>query len=160
MKVLSIIALLMAFAFSGKAQSGVRAVFLEAGGPAGYGSVNVQGRLLQLKQSTFELRIGYGTYRFRGVEGSFHPDVIVPLGVYFRHARFERWSIGAGITGAGIQRFEGNQLKTVWGVSGFETVSFRYLNKTHWKFDVSAYILHEPQKNIRPWAGLGFAYWF
>lgn len=135
-------------------------IMLEAGGPAGYFSVNFKYTAFQMVSSSIEGRIGYGTYRLAGVKGQFHPDIIIPVGLAYRHTKFLRWSIGGGITFSGIQKYEGNDLKTVWGVAGFESISFQFVDKAHFQSNVTAYLLNEKQKPFRPWGGVSFTYLF
>jgi hypothetical protein len=138
-----------------------RGIMLEAGGPAGYISVNYISNRIELDpNSSVRVRVGYGTYRLNGINGKFHPDIIVPIGLMYRHTRFLRWSVGAGITVSGIQRYAGNDLKTVWGIAGFENISFQFIDKEHFQANVTAYLLNEKQKPFRPWGGLSFTYLF
>ena len=156
MKKLLIIWLFSAYAFFSNAQGGV---MLEAGGPAGYFSVNYM-LPMSTPSGRLEPRIGFGTYRLTGVTGNFRPDIIVPIGFSSTIRWVKRLWIGAGITVSGIQRYEGNELKTDWSVAGFESVSYRFLDKEHFAANVTAYVLNEPQKPFRPWGGLSFTYQF
>ncbi len=138
-----------------------RGIMLEAGGPAGYFSVNYLSNRVELTpNSSAQIRVGYGTYRLNGVNGKFHPDIIVPIGLMYKHTRFLRWNVGAGITVSGIQRYTGNDLKIVWGLAGFENISFQFIRKEHFQANVTAYLLNEKQKPFRPWGGLSFTYLF
>lgn len=157
MKNLLLIFLFTAFACKVDAQSGV---MLEAGGPGGYYSVNYKGYLMIGAGPTLKWRLGYSTYRVMGVKGDFHPDVIVPFGFEYYIPGIKRLSAGAGLTFSGIQGYSGDKLKTVWRTSGFESVSFDFLQKEHAVASVTAYLLNEPQKPFRPWAGVSFTYLF
>lgn len=132
---------------------------LEAFGPAGYYSVNFVSTLA-LPRGSIDARLGYSTYRLFGINGDFHPDIIVPLGFAWNFAAVEGLSLGAGLTFSGIQRYHVNDLKTEWSLSGFESVAYRFMNRKHISAKLTAYVLNEPQKPFRPWGGLSLSYLF
>lgn len=143
--------------FSLVAKAQYRGAMLEAGGPAGYGSLNYL-RIADYGAGKIEARVGYGTYRFTGVTGKFHPDVIVPLGLGFTTPLSQRLWFGGGITISGIQAYKGNDLVTNWHTLGFERVSFAFLKKENFLATATVYVLNEHEKHFRPWGGLSFSY--
>lgn len=156
MKNAAILLLFTVFVSRANAQGGV---MFEAGGPGGYFSINVTS-FVNVSKFTLKPRLGYSTYRLTSVEGKFHPDIIVPLGLEFCVPNVNRFRPGAGLTFSGIQSYSGNELRTVWRTSAFESLTFEFIRKEHVVSSVTAYILNEPQKHFRPWAGVSFTYLF
>lgn len=141
-----------------KAQGGV---MLEAGGPAGYGSLNFTTTGFNIGPSgILDTRIGYGTYRFTGIKGNFHPDLIIPIGLSYSDERLHRLGLGFGVTFSGIQQFRENDLKTIWTTTTFEELSFKIIARQKAVLKISGYVLNEKQKSFRPWGGLSYTYFF
>jgi hypothetical protein len=57
-------------------------IYLEAGGPGGLGSVNIEHFLFTNNNQNLGARFGLGVSRFRDFENSLNPDFFIPFGIF------------------------------------------------------------------------------
>lgn len=82
----------------------LNAVYIEALGMGGYGSVNYERLLFYQKKMHLGLRLGIGTYRLRDFEMNFNPDLTVPFSIHAYYGKTHHIEIGAGQTFTSIVR--------------------------------------------------------
>jgi hypothetical protein len=89
-------------------------IYLEAGGPGGIGSVNIEHHSFEREKFNIGARFGIGTTGFRNFEDEFQPDFFVPFGIYsnFRLMKSKRnglfLNIGAGLIYASTVHIDEN----------------------------------------------------
>lgn len=77
-------------------------IFIEAGGPGGYGSINYE-YLFDLNQKIkFSGRVGLGTYKIIDFKNSFNPDITMPLSVSCFYGGNHNLELGIGETFSSI----------------------------------------------------------
>ena len=69
--------------FSLHAQKEMNHLFIEAGGPAEYGSFNYERIIVQKANFTFANRIGLSMNNFKDYNGNFNPTILIPLNITF-----------------------------------------------------------------------------
>lgn len=57
-------------------------IYMEAGGPGGIGSVNIEHHSFEKEKFNIGARFGIGSTGFRNFEDKFQPDFFVPFGIY------------------------------------------------------------------------------
>ncbi len=163
----STIALVLPLAMHGASRTdtltkATQAVFVEALGSAGLGSMNYERSLLNAGRVNVGARIGVGTIHLRNFEQRFDPDLIVPVGVFATWGGRFRAEIGGGaaitsITYPDPVTFEPARRAEVqaWSSIGFRFsnpgggVLFRFAYTPLWEFG-----------NLRHWGGVSFGYSF
>ncbi|MDQ3191054.1 MAG: hypothetical protein M3Q58_05620 [Bacteroidota bacterium] len=138
-------------------------LYIEAGGIAGYGSVNYEKFLL--KKNNFKLvsRIGISTYHLRDYTTRFNPDIIIPLAVNFLFGKNHNVEFGVGQTFTKIvysPSFDINP-KRKTNLSSNITIGYRY-HKTEggFVFRCGYTPIIENNKYFRHWAGISFGFAF
>ncbi len=138
-------------------------IFLEAGGAAGYGSLNYERFFFQTHQSTVSIRLGLGTYRIKDYTNTINPDIIVPITLYGTFGRNHQLELGMG--------------QTITSLVQANHTSFRKERKTHLNTHFSfGYRFYQKKKGLffscaytpsielnnpyRHWAGIAFGYVF
>jgi hypothetical protein len=138
-------------------------IYLEAGGPGGYGSLNYEWTCYHKKNILLTLRIGAGTYHLNDYTTKFNPDILVPLAINACYGKNHKLEIGVGQTFAAIVKAsetDFNPKRVVNFHSNF-SIGYRYQKKTSGIFFRCAYTpVIEFNRHFRHWAGISIGYSF
>ena len=74
------------------------ALYAEALGPGGFGSVNYEQPLVRSGGGEARLRAGIGSMRFRDFTGRLNPDLTLPVGAILTYGHKWRPELGGGVT--------------------------------------------------------------
>ncbi len=85
-------------------------IYVEAGGVAGYMSLNYERILFLRDKSAISAKIGYSTYHLTDGNKKFNPDIILPVGVNYLFIHKPGFIIGAGQMYTGILKFNRESL--------------------------------------------------
>jgi hypothetical protein len=141
----------------------VNALYLEAGGAAGYGSVNYERIFVHHNRLSLSARIGCGTYRLKDYTTHSNPDVLIPLAINACYGKNHKIECGAGQTIATTVQAAGSEFKPK-RTTGFHTIlsiGYRYQKDTNGLFFRCAYTpVIEFNRHFLHWAGISIGYSF
>lgn len=138
-------------------------IYLEAGGAAGYGSLNFERILFHQHGFSLSGRIGCGTYRLKDYTTHFNPDVLVPLTIQACYGNDHKIECGAGqaITSTVQAARTDFKPERSIGLHTIFSIGYRYQKNTNGLFFRCAYTpVIEFNRYFRHWAGLSLGYSF
>lgn len=139
------------------------AIYLEAGGAAGYGSINYEKSILHHRDLTLHIRMGVGTFRIVDYTRDFNPDLLIPLSLHFLFGRDHHLEVGAGNTFSSIVHAENETFapERDFGFHAHFFLGYRYQKKEGGILLRGGYTpLIESYRNFRHWAGISVGYAF
>ena len=138
-------------------------IYIEAGGAAGYYSINYERSICCCNYLTVAARIGLSSYHLRDYTARFNPDVLVPLTLNSYYGKNHKLELGAGGTIANVVYANKTDFKPR-RIATFHSVllmGYRYQKSSGGAFFRVAYTpIIEFNKHFRHWAGLSFGYAF
>jgi hypothetical protein len=149
--------------FAGSRNIAGNLVYAELLGKGGYGSINYERLVLHNDLYSAGLRIGVGTYNIRDFEGSFNPDLIIPVSLHLCFFRPHSFETGIGNTFSSIVHVDQSGWHPVrynrMSVSSF--LGYRY-NKTEGGvlFRAGYMPVLEFYRRFVHWGGISFGYSF
>lgn len=138
------------------------AIYVEALGAAGLGSLNVERTFLHDRNWSVGARVGAGTIHLRDHEHSFNPDVIVPIGVFSTwggRLRAEA-AAGAAITSMTYPDPETFAAARRTEVQAWSSIGLRWTQPTGGLLLRIAYTPLLEFGRLRHWGGLSIGYCF
>ncbi len=138
-------------------------VLIEAGGSGGYGSLNYEYLLKEVKSLTFSARIGLSTYHLSDYTHTVNPDVIMPLAIYAYYGNQHHIDIGIGQTLSSVVYADGSTYEPSRIVQFHTNLSlgYRYQNNEGGMVYKVAYApIIENNSSLRNWASFSVGYAF
>ena len=137
-------------------------LFIDIGGPGGYGSVNFGYQIKKINKLKFSSRVGLATYRLFDFNNNFNPDIIIPLGinVYFGSKSNIDFELGQTISSIVYAEKNNYQPRRRTRLNTNFFIGYRYQSKKGFLYKVGYAPLIENQKIFRHWASLTIGYNF
>lgn len=156
MRIVSLLFLLFSF-FSLVAQNDSlpkKAILLELGGNAGYGSLNFEYSFFQKNKIKLASRIGLGTYKIIDFEHKFNPDIIVPVNLALLYGQKNKLEFGLGFTFANHPLLILDNKTRKNSLAGNAVIGYRIETKKNFIFKFAFTPMFENEKIFRPWFGI------
>ncbi len=137
-------------------------IYLEIGGPGGYGSLNYERVLFHKQYLTVAARVGLSIYHVRDYTNQFNPDLIIPVSIGAYYGRQHNIEMAIGQTIANIVH-AGPDFKPArkTDLHTHFSVGYRYQKNTAGFIFRCAYTpILEFNKHLRHWAGVSIGYSF
>ncbi len=139
------------------------AVYIEARGLGGYGSLNYE-RIVPLKKSiSLGIRLGLSTYKIKDFMGKINPDIIVPISLNGLYGKKHKIEFGIGQTISSLVKIDYSSWTPHREVKFSTTFSigYRYQKNTggliyRWSYTP----IIEFNKYFRHWGGMSIGYAF
>lgn len=139
------------------------AIYLEAAGAGGYGSVNYERAMYSGKKIVLAIRTGAGTYHILDYRIKFNPDVLIPVSVNACYGQDHKLELGVGQTIAFIVHAmvtEADPRRMINFHTCFN-LGYRYQKMMEGIVLRCTYTpMIEFNKYIRHWAGISIGYLF
>lgn len=139
------------------------AIYLEAAGAGGYGSLNYERVCYSQKKIMIALRIGTGTYHLQDYTNAFNPDVLIPLAINACYGKRHKVECSIGQTIANIVHASETSFKPT-RITSLHTnfsIGYRYQKEIAGLFFRCAYTpVLELNRYFRHWAGVSIGYSF
>jgi hypothetical protein len=139
------------------------AIFLEAGGLGGYGSINYEKLILHKNLLMSTIRVGISTYHFVDFTNKFNPDIILPVTINVMYGEHHKIELGIGNTFSSVVRagFPTMEPKRTLEFNSLLSIGYRFQKNTGGLIYRCAYTpILEFNDNIRHWLGISFGYSF
>jgi hypothetical protein len=112
--------------FSLHAQKEMNHLFIEAGGPAEYGSFNYERIIVQKANFTFANRIGLSMNNFKDYNGNFNPTILIPFGGDFFYGKTHHLEVDLGANFSSVIENNINSKIRDNYLSAFGFLGYRY----------------------------------
>jgi len=146
------------------------AVYIEALGIGGLGSINYEHFVFEKNRFIIGVRLGLSTYRITDFRNKFNPDVIIPISVNFLYGTKHKLEIGLGNTytntvHAGLDLSPERET----AIHGNAYIGYRlqFLTKKPILKNINGFVirigyspLFEYFRSVRHWGGLSFGITF
>lgn len=130
--------------------------YIEAMGVGGFGSINYERKIFQIKNNKFNLRTGIGTFHLIDFENKLNPDFILPLGVhthFFNHYKIE---LGLGQTLSSIVVFDAEKSRNYQFNTYFHLGLYKELKSKPFFYKIAYTPILEANKRFKHWGGISF----
>ncbi len=138
------------------------ALFIEALGTGGYGSINISKNIYTFNKLALNARLGLGTYNLLDFQRNFNPDLIVPIEINARYGVKHFLNIGLGqVISSTVQ--SSLQTSIERNIILNSSLSFGYgFSFASGKLftGVTYYLIFEQNKSLTQWPGLKLGYNF
>jgi hypothetical protein len=138
-------------------------LFVELGGPGGYGSVNYERTLIKQNKISIQGRMGLSTVHLKNHYRKLSPDIIIPLSIHFCYGSSHKAEIGLGetFTYMNVVNFDNYGSKRNSYFHSFISLGYRYQPIKSRIFARIAYTpILERNINLRQWGSLSLGYQF
>lgn len=138
-------------------------VFIELGGPGGYGSINFERTVLTHEKLTINGRIGLSTVHLKNHSRKMSPDIIIPFSVNTCYGNAHKAEIGIGetFTYMNVVNFENYKSKRNSYFHTALSLGYRYQPYHSGIFARIAYTpIFERNTILRHWGALSLGYTF
>jgi hypothetical protein len=139
------------------------AVYIEALGMGGYGSINYERLLYQKKKLHIGVRLGVGTYRLRDFETNLNPDVTIPFSINAYYGKTHHVELGVGQTFTSIVGASSVDVKVERQntLSSNFTIGYRYQKSSRGMiFRINYSPIISSTQSFKHWYGLSIGYAF
>lgn len=140
-----------------------QALYLEALGIGGFGSINYERSLLIKSLHQINGRIGFSTLNTRDFTNTLNPDFIFPIAINWLYGKNHKLEIGFGqaITNIVVASSLNGQPTRVTKLNANFNLGYRYQKSTGgFLFRCGYTPIYEHYENYRHWAGVSFGYAF
>jgi hypothetical protein len=137
-------------------------LFVEVGGPGGYGSVNYEYLVKKINKLKFSTKIGLSTYHFNDYTNKLNPEIIIPIGINTFYGGKHNIDVGLGQTITSIIYADKKEYKpkrrAQLNTNLF--IGYRYQYEKGFLFKIGYAPIIENQTMFRNWASLTIGYNF
>lgn len=138
-------------------------IFLEVGGPGGYGSMNFERTILKHQKVTVNGRIGLSTVHLKNHLRKINPDVIIPFSIHACYGNAHKAEVGLGetFTYMNVVNFDNYETKRNSYFHTAVSLGYRYQPNHSGIFVRLAYTpVFERNISLRHWGALSLGYTF